>query len=753
MRNLIILRGIPASGKSTFVKNYEQYVVSSDNLRLLYAGIEYDLEGRQRISQKADKKVWNTLFEIVEGRMKDGLLTIIDATHTSEKSIKAYDKLCEKYNYRMTIVEFNVDVEEAIKRNNSRIEYKQVPENVIRDMAERMKQPLSEKHQRCMISSEKYSFMVDVLIYLNTLSPTQYIMKQNKVVVFGDIHSSYEPLKEYFDNNPYSEDNVYVFLGDLFDRNDQANEVAEFMYSMIQKYNVIVLQGNHESHIKKILRGEMIGDDTPEFQKTWNILTDENKEKVKAIGRKVRQYFTFVFNGNRYICTHGGISTPFLDATVPTRQLIKGVGNYEDMQKCDEMFTELEKDWHAENDMSENRHIYSIHGHRNIEGVEIQNTERTFNLCDDVEHGGFLRILEITYDGFTPIKIKNNTFRKKSDKSYTVEILDKLSKSEWVHQKDLGNNIVSFNFTRDAFFKNHFDDINVLARGLFVDTENEKIIGRSYNKFFNAWFEENDSNTEHEYGDCSIYTLKDKITFPATVYKKENGYLGIVSWDYKNNDFFITSKSTNLGDYALHFKEMFMNRLRIISESAGNDDIIQGLKDFVKKGYSMIFEVVDEEFDPHIIRNHDDKITKKFVLLDIVKNDFSESYMNYKDLVEFGKAHCLLVKDKWCIVNNFLELLSFLEDYKDYTVSRKRNPGKEIEGFVIEDSTGFRFKFKTAFYCFWKNLRNKIENYKKDNNVNFTKDEQSAITALPKKLNEYNNILEVREDYYKNWSL
>lgn len=748
MRNLIILRGIAASGKSTFVKDYEQYVVSSDNLRLLYAGIEYDLEGRQRISQKADKKVWNTLFEIVEDRMKDGLLTIVDATHTSEKSIKAYDKLCEKYNYRMTILEFNVDVEEAIRRNNNRIEWKQVPENIIRDMAERMKQPLSEKHQKCMISSEKCGSITGVLIYLNTLSPVKYIMKQDKVVVIGDIHSSYEPLKEYFDNNPYSEKNFYVFLGDLFDRNDQANEVAEFMYDMIQKDNVIVLTGNHEEHIKKILRGEMIGDTNPEFQKTWNILTDENKEKVKAIGRKVRQYFTFEFNGDRYICTHGGISTLYLDATTPTRQLIKGVGNYEDMQKCDEMFTQLETDWHAENDIPEYRHIYSIHGHRNIEGVEIHNTERTFNLCDDVEHGGYLRILEITKDGFTPIKIKNNTFRKKSDKSYTIDILDKLSKSKWVHQKDLGNGIVSFNFTRDAFFKNHFDDINVLARGLFVDSENEKIIGRSYNKFFNCWFEENEANTEHEYGDCSIYALKDKIKFPVRVYKKENGYLGIVSYDYKNEAFFIASKSTNVGDYALHFRNMFMkyyDGLSIINQKT--------IIDLIRSGKSMIFEVVDEEFDPHIIRNELGEVTKKFVLLDIVNNDFSETYMKYDDLKNVAGELLLPVKQYAHKCYDFDELVAYLKVYnvydKDDILDNKFPASFAIEGFVMEDANGLRFKFKSAFYCFWKRLRNKIESLKKGNNTVFDEKEQLIKNVLQDKITEYNNVLELREAFWK----
>lgn len=745
MRNLIILRGIPASGKSTWIKNneLEQFTVSSDALRLLYAGVEYDLEGHQRISQKADKKVWNELYSIVENRMKDGQLTVVDATHISEKSISEYKKLSKKYNYRITIVQFNISLEEALKRNAEREEYKQVPEKVIRDMYERSKQKWNGNYE--IIDTEDSTNIKNRLF-----TSGEDLTKYEKIVVFGDIHASFSPLKEYFDNNPYSKDNFYIFLGDYVDRNYQCNEVVSFLYDLMQNDNVILLHGNHESHVKKILRGESVENTTDEFMKTWSLLSEENREKLKAIGRKVRQMFVFKqetvpFPPKIYICTHGGISKPVFNIEIPTKQLIKGVGNYSDMQVCDENFTKLSlEEQHAE--------IYSIHGHRNIENVDIQNTKRTFNLCDDVEHGGYLRILEITKDGFNPIKIRNNDYIKKSDKLYTDEIVKKLHESGYVKEKELNDGIVSFNFTREAFFKNHWDDISVLARGLFVDSETGRILARSYSKFFNAWFEENDSNTEHEYGDCSIYALKNKIAFPAMAYKKENGYLGIVSWDYKNNDFFIASKSTNLGEYALHFKEMFMDRLEIISESTGNDDIIQALKDFVKKGYSMIFEVVDEEFDPHIIRNHDDKITKKFVLLDIVKNDFSESYMNYKDLVEFGKAHCLSVKDKRCVVNNFLELLSFLEDHKDYVISRNRNPSKEIEGFVIEDSNGFRFKFKTAFYCFWKNLRNKIENYKKGNNVNFTKDEQSVITTLPKKLNEYDNILEVREDYYKNWS-
>lgn len=47
MKKLLLLRGAPASGKSTFIKenNLEPYVISSDNLRLMVAGLSMDLDG------------------------------------------------------------------------------------------------------------------------------------------------------------------------------------------------------------------------------------------------------------------------------------------------------------------------------------------------------------------------------------------------------------------------------------------------------------------------------------------------------------------------------------------------------------------------------------------------------------------------------------------------------------------------------------------------------------------------------------
>lgn len=721
MHNLILLRGIPGSGKSTWVKSkgLEQYTISSDALRLMYAGVEINLNGKEVISQKSDKIVWEVLFSILERRMEKGLFTIIDATHTSEKSLNVYNKLCEKYNYRKTIVEFNVDLKTCLDRNEKREVYKRVPSEVIENMYKKLQEPLSEKNKKCLISSLNFS----IPSFLDFEDLNEY----EEIVCFGDIHSCYAPLKEYFDKKPYSENKFYVFIGDLIDRGLQPNETVEFIYSLISKPNVIVVTGNHELWIKRWIRGEDVEGMSGAFQKTLRELTDDNKQKLREIGRKCRQVFCFNYKDKNYICTHGGIPTPYANITTPTEQLIKGIGAYEDMQKCDEKFAE----WTLLN-------YYSIHGHRNIENVEIQNTDRTFNLCDNVEFGGYLRILEIT-NSYNTIKIKNNIYNKIADISFKDQILKALSESKYVKEKELNNGIISFNFTREAFYKDHWDNISVLARGLFVDSETEKIVARSYSKFFNAWFEENDSNTEREYGDCSIYALKDKIKFPVSVYKKENGYLGIVSWDYKNNTFFIASKSTNLAEYALHFKEMFMKWY-----NKQNTEIKENIKKVVQDNQSMIFEVIDEEFDPHIIHN---ACTKQFVLLDILKNDFSETYWCYDSLRDFAIKNTLLYKAKIIDIDSFGHLEYFLGMYKDFSLNDE--PNGCFEGFVIQDADGFRFKFKTAYYCFWKSLRNKLGAYKMGYNVNFSLEEKELLSKLGGKDKCCEkNVLQLQKMYY-----
>jgi len=136
MNKLILMRGLPGSGKSTWIKEkgYEICAICPDTIRLMYA------TPNPTISQSYDGKVWKIINDILETRMKNGFFTILDATNITWKSIKPYVKLCEDYEFELEIMDFsNVPLEECLKRNKEREYYKYVPEEVLRRMSLQLK--------------------------------------------------------------------------------------------------------------------------------------------------------------------------------------------------------------------------------------------------------------------------------------------------------------------------------------------------------------------------------------------------------------------------------------------------------------------------------------------------------------------------------------------------------------------------------------------------------------------------------------
>lgn len=59
MRTLVLLRGIPASGKTTWMKEHqlEPYTLSSGAIRRLYEGQILGIGGKVKTSGRNDKKV------------------------------------------------------------------------------------------------------------------------------------------------------------------------------------------------------------------------------------------------------------------------------------------------------------------------------------------------------------------------------------------------------------------------------------------------------------------------------------------------------------------------------------------------------------------------------------------------------------------------------------------------------------------------------------------------------------------------
>lgn len=725
MRTLLLLRGAQASGKSTWVveNNLEPYTLSADKIRLNIANPILNEDGSIEISQKNNKLTWELLYKYLEMRMENGDFTIIDATHSDLKLLNKYRDLANTYKYTIYYLEFDTPLEECLKRNRERVGYKYVPEKVI----ERTWEAIKNKEKLPSVLKKINS--IDEIINFYTADVNEY----KKVIIIGDIHSCTEPLKEVLKD--FSEETLYIFVGDYFDRGIQAVETFKIMLDLLEKPNVILIEGNHEEKsMKKFIYDEEKY--TKSFEETTLLPllkeydVDYVRASLKKIYKKLRQCFAFEFRGKKFLCTHGGLPLVPKLTLVSAKEMIHGVGRYE--TEIGEIYSENYKKGLCQD-------FIQVHGHRGINDGEY-----SYCLEARVEFGGELKILTIDNDGnIEKSGIKNDVYNRglklpmsgvtgKVEFNTANELINEMIASSFINVKECDYNLISLNFNRDAFNRKKWNDLTIKARGLFVDRDSGEVKIRSYNKFFN-------------YGERNInlrYLYK-YATYPIRVFKKYNGFLGLAS--VVNNEVVLTSKSVTSGKYKDIFQSIW-------------DKVEAEVKELLKKtmienNCTAVFEVVSPEYDPHIIKYDKEHL----YLLDFIENkldldthnidlEFSENLMKK---VEFS-SDLLTKKEELTRLENYDELYNFLHE--------KTMSLEEFEGYVLCDNSGFMFKFKLPYYTLWKERRGWLERYRsalvKGKKVEVTeKDEHRHFKKFLLKLGKDKlqglSIIDVRELYEK----
>ena len=725
MRTLLLLRGIQASGKSTWIKenNLEPYTLSADNIRLNIANPVLLEDGSYEISQKYNKVTWELLYKYLEMRMQNGDFTIIDATHSDLKLLNKYKDLASTYKYTMYCLEFDVPLEEALRRNRERDSYKYVPERVIERTYETIKN--NEK----LPSALKKIESIDEIINFYTADVNQY----EKVVIIGDIHSCAEPLKEVLKD--FNEETLYIFVGDYFDRGIQPVETFNIMLDLLEKPNVILIEGNHEEKsMKKFIYDEEKY--TKSFEETTLLPllkeydVDYVRASLKKIYKKLRQCFAFEFRGKKFLCTHGGLPLVPKLTLVSAKEMIHGVGKYE--TEIGEIYSENYKKGLCQG-------FIQVHGHRGVNDGQF-----SYCLEDRVEFGGELKVLTIDNEGkIKKTGIKNSVYNKglklpmsgaveKVEFNTANELINEMIRHQFITVKECEHNLISLNFNREAFNKKKWNDLTIKARGLFVDKDSGEVKIRSYNKFFN--FGERHVNLGY---------LKKYATYPIRAFKKYNGFLGLAS--VVNNEIVLTSKSVTSGKYKDIFQDIW-NKV----ESEVRELLKQTM---IENNCTAVFEVVSPEYDPHIIKYDKEHL----YLLDFIENkldldthnidlEFSESLMKK---VEFS-SDLLTKKEELTRLENYDELYNFLAE--------KEKSLEEFEGYVLCDNSGFMFKFKLPYYNLWKTRRAWLERYRsalaKGKKVEVTeKDEHRHFKKFLLKLGKDKlqelSIIDVRELYEK----
>lgn len=677
MRTLILMRGSPGCGKTTWIRELglSMYALSADAIRTMYASPVLTPDGSTAISQRNDKVVWETLFSMLERRMQRGDFTIIDACNSKTSEMARYRDMADQYRYRIYCVDMtDVPMEEAMRRNKQRDALKFVPEEYIERVYSRFEtQKIPSGIKRITRDQFRSVFL------------TPYdLSKYKRVVHIGDIHGCYSTLQKIFGENPAAgidPETAYIFCGDYGDRGADTPKVLAFLSEIAQLDNVCLLEGNHESHLWEWANGR------PSRSKEFNERTALQLEsagvsapEIRKLYRSFRQCSLYEWHGYTVVCTHGGLSNyaPLgcIDL-VPSCQMIGGVGAYEEMNAAAASFEQ-----HPDE-------MYQVYGHRNTLGSPTQVEPHSFCLEGGVEHGGSLRTVVLSDEGWQvveyasdaqPAVAEDKEVRSIPSQEHGLigDLVARMRQSPLIQEKQFGH-ISSFNFTRSAFMDKKWNTLTVRARGLYIDTTNMKVVARGYEKFFAVG----------ERQETKLAALQRKLSFPVEIYRKENGFLGLVSYDIATDSLFATTKSSPDGDMAVLFRSMI------------SDDLRMKLTAYLKEhDVTLLFEAVHPQLDPHIIEYRQPEL----FLLDAVDNKLCFEALPYAQLVEVAASLGLSCKKLERTIENWNDFVAFYQS----AISPLQGSGTEsnqLEGYVARDSSGLMLKMKTDYYTVWKFLR------------------------------------------------
>lgn len=676
MRVLLLMRGAPGAGKSTFIKKHglDLYKIEVDSVRNFYSNPVYNEDGKMGLSGQVETKVWKTVLDCAELRFKRGDFVVVDATNKTRADINQWKKLAKKYLYRIYLVDMTgVPKEVAKAQNLMRSEYKQVPEEVI-DKAYEQFETETISAGISVIPYDQFK-LDDILWHKENLS------KWNKIKIIGDIHGCKTVLDEAIPE--WEDDTLYIFVGDLADRGTRNAEMVQFWLDHYNKPNFLFIEGNHERHLRNWANDnyDALTKGFKEETMMELIKAGIDKAEIRKAARQLQQCLWFRYWGKEYFVSHGGISVnpnrvnPLF---LPTRDLVNGTGRY---GNTDKVMLAFNNDQDVE--------CYQIFGHRGVSGDnrDVNPYSRSICLESGVERGERLSIFTVKPVLYALTTGREYRIGPLDDVNYYTnhdykwqrgmeprnvhELLKALRSSKYIKERKFGS-ISSFNFTEDAFREGKWDNETVRARGIFIDTEREAICARSYDKFFNIG----------ERPETEAEDLAKKFVYPVHVTIKDNGFLGIVGWDYDKEDLLICTKGSLEGQHVDFFKEQ-IERLP--------QETIDKMKETCKTGCSMIFEVIDHR-DPHIV----DYLGQDTIrLLDIVTNTIRPSFMPYEDMFNEWSQH-LHIKVQADIIKNSEEAEKFFKSLATF---------EQHEGYVFRDSVGFMVKLKTDFYLKWKYRR------------------------------------------------
>jgi predicted kinase len=140
MNKVIVLRGLPASGKSTWAKDYISrnpvtVRVNKDDLRATLHNSQWSEDNERLVLEIRNAIIIKSLINLRD--------VIVDDTNFAEKHVTTIQKIAEEYGASFEVKDFDVPLEVCLDRNRKRDS--SVPDKVIIDMHNKYVLPKKEK--------------------------------------------------------------------------------------------------------------------------------------------------------------------------------------------------------------------------------------------------------------------------------------------------------------------------------------------------------------------------------------------------------------------------------------------------------------------------------------------------------------------------------------------------------------------------------------------------------------------------------